>query len=197
MTRIYALMLWGTGAMTLGRCGVGQSPGVTRLGAAEAYGPGILGVSSTEVVFELKRAAHVIVLRVDRDGSIEPIFPVRSDQPTEYPAGAHSITGAPLDTLPPAPGVRDPVLRSAAAAARAGRRAPPPGADLEPREVPPLAVWLVIVSDVPTSATELRTRLESLHREYVSVRREVEVLPRDLLGKRTRAWAAYYAAVPS
>jgi hypothetical protein len=194
VTKRYALTVWGV--VALGRGALAQREHVTRLGAAHAYGPGIVGVSSQQVVFHLTRAAHVIVLRVDAAGDIEPIFPVWSDQLTEYPAGAHSIEGPPLDTATQPSKMIDPVLRSPAAVARAGRRAPPPGADLEPRDVAPAATWLLIVSDVPTSASELRARLEALHHGYVSVRREVEALPRDLLAQRTRVWAAYYAAVP-
>jgi hypothetical protein len=194
VTKVCALLLWG--GLALGRGAVGQHQHVTRLGDAGAYGPGIIGVSAQEVAFELTRAAHVIVLRVDRDGAIEPIFPVGSDQRTEYPAGAHSIAGPPLEAPAQSSQIIDPVLRSPAAAARAGTRAPPPGADLEPHAVAAAATWLVIVSDVPTGASDLRARLEVLHHEYVSVRREVEALPRGLLAKRTREWAAYYAVVP-
>src|SRR5436190_24196674 len=111
-----------------GRFASSQSPrgGVSRLGAAEAYGPGITAVSAGQVQFTPGRPAHVIVLRVGQDGGFEPIAP-RSGAPTQYDAGLHSTEGPSLDD---APGllVHEPVLRSAEALARAGRRAPPPGA---------------------------------------------------------------------
>src|SRR6266700_2629709 len=117
-----------------GRFASSQSPrgGVTRLGAADAYGPGITAVSAGQVQFTLVRPAYVIVLRVGQDGGIEPIAP-RAGEPTQYDAG-----GSP---------VHEPVLRSAEALARAGRRAPPPGADLGDSVVTPKAFWLVVVSD--------------------------------------------------
>ena len=176
-----------------GRFASSQSPrgGVTRLGAADAYGPGITAVSAGRVQFTLARPAHVIVLRVGQDGGIEPITP-RAGEPTQYDAGLHSVEGPSLDD---APGllVHEPVLRSAEALARAGRRAPPPGADLGDSVVTPKAFWLVVVSDVATSASEVRARLQAMTLDFSSVKAELEALPKALVGKRAGSWAAYYA----
>src|SRR2546421_8509350 len=131
-----------------GRFASSQSPrgGVTRLGAADAYGPGITTVSAGQVQFTLARPAHVIVLRVAQDGGIEPIIP-RAGEPTQYEAGLHGVEGPPLDATGGAP-VHEPGLRSPEALARAGRRAAPPGAGLGDSGSTPPAFWLVIGSDV-------------------------------------------------
>src|SRR6266516_2467851 len=65
--------------------------GGTRLGAADAYGPGITAVSAGQVHFTLVRPAYVIVLRVGQDGGIEPIAP-RAGEPTQYDAGDRKST---------------------------------------------------------------------------------------------------------
>ncbi len=176
-----------------GRFALSQSPrgGVTRLGAADAYGPGITAVSAGQVQFTLVRPAYVIVLRVGQDGGIEPIAP-RAGEPTQYDAGLHGVEGAPPDDARGSP-VHEPVLRSAEALARAGRRAPPPGADLGDSVVTPKAFWLVVVSDVATSASEVRARLQAMKLEFPSVKAELEALPNALVGKRAGSWAAYYA----
>jgi len=121
-----------------GRWASGQSPrpGVTRLGAADAYGPGITAVSTGGVEFLLERPAHVIVLRVGQDGSIEPIVP-RAGEPTQYDVGVHSVEGPPLDEARVSP-VREPVLRAARALA--------PGADLGDLVITPQAFKLTFPS---------------------------------------------------
>src|SRR5437660_115190 len=121
-----------------GRWASGQSPrpGVTRLGAADAYGPGITAVSAGGVEFLLERPAHVIVLRVGQDGSIEPIVP-RAGEPTQYDVGVHSVEGPPLDEARVSP-VREPVLRAARALA--------PGADLGDLVITPQAFKLTFPS---------------------------------------------------
>jgi hypothetical protein len=177
-----------------GRVASGQSPRperVTRLGAADAFGPGITAVSAGGVQFQLARPAHVIVLRVGQDGSIEPIVP-RAGEPTQYDIGLHGVAGPPLDEARASP-VREPVLRSAEALARTGRRAPPPGADLGDSVITPHAFWLVVVSDVATSASEVRARLQAMKLDFSSVKAELEALPKALVGKRAGSWAAYYA----
>jgi len=194
MTRGTLVVVWLlAGYAGGGRLASSQSPrgGVTRLGAADAYGPGITTVSAGQVQFTLARPAHVIVLRVAQDGGIEPILP-RAGEPTQYEAGLHGVEGPPLDATGGSP-VHEPVLRSAEALARAGRRAPPPGADLGDSVSTPPAFWLVIVSDVATNASEVRTRLQAMKLEFPSVKAELEALPKALVAKRAGSWAAYYA----
>ena len=133
MTRGTLVVVWLlAGYAGGGRLASSQSPrgGVTRLGAADAYGPGITTVSAGQVQFTL---------------------------------------------------------------ARAGRRAPPPGADLGDSVSTPPAFWLVIVSDVATNASEVRTRLQAMKLEFPSVKAELEALPKALVAKRAGSWAAYYA----
>src|SRR5438874_12371386 len=99
MTRGTLVVVWLlAGYAGGGRLASSQSPrgGVTRLGAADAYGPGITAVSAGEVQFTLVRPAHVIVLRVGQDGGIEPIAP-RAGEPTQYDAGLHGVEGPPPD----------------------------------------------------------------------------------------------------
>jgi hypothetical protein len=177
-----------------GRVAAGQAPpaSLTRLGSADDYGPGITSVSPQVVELTLLRPAHVIVLRVERDGSILPVFPTREDDHTQYQVGPHSFEALPV-AVGPTPEARDPVLRTPGAVARVGRRAPPPGEDVAGPIVAPRFYWLVIVSDVPTTARAVRTELESMTRAYRTVKAELEALPRVVLAKRAGSWAAYYA----
>src|SRR5439155_19238104 len=137
-----------------GRFASSQSPrgGVTRLGAADAYGPGITAVSAGRVQFTLARPADAVVLRVGQDGGVEPITP-RAGEPTQYDAGLHGVEGPPLDDAPGSL-VREPVLRSAEALARAGRGAPPPGGGLGSSVTTAPAFGLVNVFDIATWARE-------------------------------------------
>jgi hypothetical protein len=163
---------------------------VTRLGAVDTYGPGIVSASPRDVRFKLARPAHVIVLRVERDGSIEPVFPVRGDDVTQQGVGQHFVEAPEPERVAPATRLLDPVLRSPDALVRAGRLAPPPASPIVDSTA---RYWLVIASDVATSADELRARLEAMRREYRGVQAEVEALARGLTAGRATTWAAYYA----
>ncbi len=168
-------------------------PRVTRLGARNAFGPGITAVSPRHVQFELTRAAHVIVLRVDAEGGIEPIFPQPSDEPADRAAGVWAITAPPLAAAERGPERPfDPRLQSPAALARGARRGWPPPEDTAGTATP---YWLVITSDAPTSAAELRARLEGMNLTFRTVEAELEALPRALVAKRAQTWSAYYAPV--
>ena len=163
---------------------------VTRLGAVDAYGPGIVSASPRDVRFRLARPAHVIVLRVEHDGSIEPVFPLRGDDVTQQGVGQHFVEAAEPERVAPAARLLEPVLRSPDALVRAGRPAPPPASPIVDSTG---CYWLVVASDVATSAGELRTRLEAMRREYRSVPAELEALARGLTAGRATTWAAYYA----
>ncbi len=163
---------------------------VIRLGAVETYGPGIVSASPRDVRFRLARPAHIIVLRVTRDGSIEPVFPVRGDEVTQQGVGQHFVEAPDSESIAPATRLLDPVLRSPEALVRAARPAPPPASPIVDSTA---RYWLVIASDVATSAGELRARLESMRREYRSVQAELEALARALTAGRATTWAAYYA----
>ncbi len=164
---------------------------VTRLGAADAYGPGIVSASRHDLRFRLARPAHIIVLRVEHDGSIVPVFPARSDDVTQQGVGQHFVEAPEPDPVAPATRFLEPVLRSPDALVRAGRPAPPPASPLVDSTA---RYWLVVASDVATSASELRARLEAMRREYRSVQAELEALARGLTAGRATTWAAYYAA---
>src|SRR5437870_4914349 len=103
---------------------------VTRLGAADVYGPGIMSVSIHEVRFELARPAHVIVLRVGADGTIEPVFPQRDDAATRQDVGWHYVEAPEPESGAPTARILDPVLRSPDALVRAAHEAPPPASPI-------------------------------------------------------------------
>jgi hypothetical protein len=167
---------------------------VTRLGARDAYGPGIVGATSQQLQFELTRPAHVIVLRVDVDGTIEPVFPQAEDSVTQKAASRHVVAAAEFARAPEqAARPTDPVIRSADALAREGRRARPSAAGGEDQPLAAAtAYWLLIVSDVATSAAEVQARLEATNREFPTMQAELDGLTRALMGRRTRQWAAFY-----
>ena len=141
--------------------------------------------------FELAQPAHVIVLRVEPDGTIEPVFPLRNDEPTQQQVGWHYMEAPEAESGAPTARILDPVLRSPDALVRAGHPAPPPASPIVDSTAP--TYWLVVASDVPTSASQVHSLLQSTGREYRSVKAELEALPRALLEGRATTWAAYYA----
>ena len=169
-------------------------PRVTRVGSAKAFGPGIIYASVRELRFEIRVAAEVIVLQVDPSGGITPMFPTDSE-PGMRPPGVHILTAPlPVDS---APGEEPRLGRTVATAqdlARGGRSVRPPAAGL-PDTASVIAYWLLIVSDVPTTAQEVRAQLESMPLEYTSVESELNALPAALIAKRTKQWGAFYTAV--
>src|SRR5207253_1365417 len=66
-------------------------------------------------------------------------------------------------------------------------------ADAGDSVVTPKAFWLVVVSDVATSASEVRAQLQAMKLDFSSVKAELEALPKALVGNRAGSWAAYYA----
>ena len=173
-----------------------QRPGlrVTRLGAARSFGPGIVEATYAELKFELTREAHVIVLQVDPNGGITPMFPVDSG-PGLRPSGVHVLTApAPVALTGNEARINDPVLQTAAELARSGRAVRPPAVSVG-EEAPIVVYWLVIVSDIPTSAQEVRTQLETMALNYRSVDDELRALPGALVGQRGKGWGAYFTGV--
>jgi hypothetical protein len=170
------------------------APRVTRVGSARAFGPGILYATVRELRFELSKPAEVIVLQVDPTGGISPMFPSDSE-PGQRPSGVHVLVAP----LPEAGAAGDeprltPRVETAAELARAGRAVRPPAAGM-PDTASIVAYWLVIVSDAPTTGAEVRAQLESMPLEYNSVEAELKALPAALVGKRTKNWGAWHAAV--
>lgn len=173
-------------------------PNVNRLGSRTAYGPGIVATAPRRVEFELTRAAHVIVLLVDPDGSIQPVFPASGEKTTERAAGRqvvelNAVTGT-AQGGPDVPHAAPPVMRSAQQLAMEGERARPRATgDDESRVSPRTPYWLVVVSDVPTTADEVQERLEAMTLQFSSLKAELEALARALTARRTKLWAASYA----
>jgi len=172
---------------------------VTRLGQRTTYGSGIVAASARRVEFELTRPAHVIVLLVDPDGSIQPVFPASGENTTERAAGRQVVElNAPTGTAPAAardvPHAAPPVMRTAQQLASEGERARPSATgDDEPRAALVIPYWLVITSDVATTAEEVQAKLEAMTLQFSSQRAELEALARGLMARRTKTWAASYA----
>jgi len=60
---------------------------------------------------------------------------------------------------------------------------------------PPVARWLLVVSDVPTRAEDVERLLSSMSRDFSSMKAELEGVARALSNRRTRLWSAFYAPV--
>lgn len=177
------------------------APTVTRLGSRNVYGPGIVAATSRQVAFELTRPAHVIVLLVDPDGSILPVFPTPDVTITERAPGYQVIAlNTPVAAEEPGAGPRAPpvVISSSQQLAREGRPWHPSAAgDDPPPKVPVLPYWLVILSDVPTSAAEVQDRLASMRMEFSSLQAELEAVARALVARRSKVWSALYTPAGS
>ncbi len=171
---------------------------VTRLGQRTTYGPGIVAAGTRRVEFELTRSAHVIVLLVDPDGSIQPVFPASGENTTERAAGRQVVelnapTGVPQTTRD-VPHAAPAVMRTAQQLASEGERARPSATgDDDPRAALVIPYWLVITSDVATTAEEVQAKLEAMTLQFSSQKAELEALARALMARRTKAWAASYA----
>lgn len=175
---------------------------ITRLGSSKAYGPGVTGASISQVWFELTRAAHVIVLRVDPSGAIEAFTPQGSGPPTERAPGTYTVEAPPPERVMEAPArdpvrLLDPVVRTPDALARGGRSVFPPAAgSSDSADAATTHYWLVIAADGATSVEELQAALEVMRaRAFRTVEAAVRALPRAVITKRARTWAASYALV--
>ena len=174
---------------------------VTRLGSKDAYGAGIVAVQDDAILVELSRAAHVILVRVDEDGSIQPVFPTPGDTSNALPAGRHivGIVGLQPNWSGPVPAAPsyEPVVRSADALARQGRTARPSatGDDDPLARRAAVAHWLLVVADVPTSAEDVETLLSSMPRDFSSMKAELEAVAQALTKRRAHLWSAFYAPV--
>jgi len=173
------------------------APRIKQLGRRGAYGAGIMLAASRQLTFELADSAHVVVLRVEPDGSIEPVLPALSHTAAPLAGGRYTVDAAPAGALATSGSVekpREPVMRSAQGVAREGvavfKRAT--GDDPEP---PPMAYWLLIVSDAGLTADEVQARLERMPRNFPTIQVEIEKLAQELTRGRTRRWTALYTAV--
>ena len=189
----------------------------TRLGLGEGFGPGIVSATARTMAFQLDAAAHVIVLRVMDDGTIEQVQPLRGGDPIIYP-GAHTVsaTGARVSSTSPSripplgstvfgPGslscvpILDPNLRAKPDPVCVAQEAARSTTMSEPSVAPPsqarhneAGYWLVILSDAATAPVELEGRLRQLDLDAESLLGYVRQLPSALVGGRTTNWSAYY-----
>ena len=169
------------------------TPRVTRLGNARSFGRGIVQAALGEMRFELSRTAEVIVLQIDAAGGITPIFPIDS-MPGARPSGVHVVTAsAPVAVRGGEEPRLDAVMQTAAEVARSGRAVRPPAVSMGEDKI--VAYWLLVVSDVPTTAREVRAQLESMTLEFGSVEEELKALPGVLIADRTKQWGAFYSPV--
>lgn len=169
-----------------------QGVRVSRLGAAKNFGPGIVEASPGRLRFELQKEAYVIALQLDAAGGITPVFPTDTMPSMNFP-GAHFLTTSLEDTTESDEPVTQRRVQSAQELARTGRSVRPPAVAMEDR--PPVGYWLLIVSDAPTTVTQLRAQLETMNLEFRSVEDELRALPKALVGSRAKTWGAYYASV--
>jgi hypothetical protein len=161
---------------------------VYKYGDAPRFGPGITHASHRVLKYELIRPAHVIVLLVSSNGQVEQVFPERDGDKTEKKAGRHGISVGDVATA-----IRQYRVEGAPAESKIGRFDPQRGGAVAAggvTETAPLTYWLVIASDVPTTALELQSELRAL-RPVESLDALVEVLPKALVGPRTTSWASY------
>jgi len=160
-----------------------------------------VAANSRQVEFELTRPAHVIVLLVHLDGSIEPVFPTPDVTVTERAPGRQVIElGAQVGARGAADGPHAPpvVINTSQEMAREGRAWRPSAAGDDPApKVPPSPYWLVITSDVPTSPGELQDLLASMRLEFPSLRAELEGVTRALMVRRSKVWGASYTPAGS
>lgn len=160
---------------------------VVRDGDSTRFGPGITAASHRMMKYELIRPAHVIVLRVTTAGQIEPVFPERSGDRTERKAGKHGISVGDV-----AVALREYRVEGAPAESKIGRFDPTTGriAPASQTEGEPATFWLLIASDVPTTALQLQDLLRALQ-PLPDLDALIKALPRAILSDRTTSWASY------
>lgn len=168
---------------------------VTRLGDVKHYGAGIARATITEVQIELAFPGHLIVLRVDPVGGIEPVSPAPDQEFTERAPGLHVITAPAPEPLTAQGRPPEHVVRSADVLARGGQAVRPPAAGPSDLEGEIVAYWLVIVSDSATSAAQVQAILQAARLDFATVRHQLRALPRILVGRRATRWAAWFTPV--
>jgi hypothetical protein len=194
----------------------------TRIGPAEDFGPGIVEATSRDVDFTLDLPAYVIALRVTEARGVELIAP--ESRTSRSKRGAHYLRAEPLTSggagtywsafagLPLAPPCAQPADRRAT---RFDNGLSSFDTCVDFSYVPEVShpiiqrgysspldrvgYWLLIVSDAPIRAREIRRRVDSLDLRHTSLVHRVHSIPEALIFARTTRWAAYYTpfGVPS
>ncbi len=191
----------------------------SRLGLGEGFGPGIVNATARAMTYQLDMPAHVIILRVLDDGTIEQIRPFREDP--NLARGAHQViaTGASPSTLapgfvPPLPvntgslsctpiidtnAKADPTCMGMERARTSEMEQPPAPIPKRPRD-DEAGYWLLITSDVATSAASLEARVRGLELDEGTLLDMVRQIPGALIAGRTTNWSAFYvgfAVIPA
>jgi len=165
-----------------------DSAEVYKYGDAPRFGRGITHASDRVLKYELGRPSHIIILRVSSNGQVQQVFPERAGDKTEQKAGRHGISVGDVATA-----LREYRVEGAPAESKIGRFDPRNGGMVTAGGVTPgdaVTYWMVIASDVPTTALELQEAIRTLA-PVESLDALVEILPKALVGFRTQSWASY------
>jgi hypothetical protein len=187
----------------------------SRVGPGEEYDLTIVTVTPYDVDFNLARPGYVVALRLTEGGGVQLVAPLggkaRTKPGTHYLRAATVRDGGmtwveesywtPVFGLqPPCTGPQD--QRASMGLPGCVDAAPygPPGEEHRMR-VPVSGTagsalpgyWLVIVSDTPTTASDVWRRLAALDRSDTSLMNFVRALPQRLIASRTANWSASYA----
>lgn len=171
--------------------------------------------SAGSITYKLDNRAYVIVLRVMEGGTIEQLLPSGSGVTRATPKGTYPIEAMPPPAYPPAPQVPAGIVYGPCASVSDTAFTKPdpdcwtPDRALmasDPRPVPrrgrdvEAGYWLVITSDVATSAAAVDARLRALDLEDGTLLHTVRQIPAALIGGHTTNWSAFYvgfAVIPT
>jgi hypothetical protein len=185
----------------------------TRIGPAEDYGLSIADVTARDIDFNLEQPAYVIALRVTDGGMIGLVAPLGGTPKAKR--GAHylrardvrdnDVTWVERSYWTPAFSTALPCTGPADQRATLGFagctdaytavplvehsiRLPVYGAAADGG-----GYWVLIASDAPMHAAEIRQRLDGVARSNSSLVSFVRSLPEQLLASRANRWVASYA----
>lgn len=187
----YALVALSGGAAGASFAQVASPLTLERVGVPDSFGPGLVALSEGQVEFRLTRPAHVALLWVDPAGAVQLYYPLRSADRSARRAGRHAISVAEV----PSP-IESPVMTGAPSSSQPGRF---PGAAsgmlaARPNDEEKISgYWVLVATDVPITAREVRGRLAPMAHEG-GARAVLERLPPLLVAGAT-LWAVYVAPV--
>lgn len=187
----------------------------SRVGPAEEYDLTIASVTPYDVDFNLAKPGYVVALRLTEGGGVRLVAP-RGGKPRTK-AGTHYLRAATVreggvtwveeSYWTPVFGLQPPCTGPQDQRASMGFPGCVDAAPYGPRgeehrlRVPVHGTagsalpgyWLVIVSDTPTTASDVWRRLAALDRSDTSLLSFVRALPQRLIASRTAHWSASYA----